>query len=1091
MSDAMTDVRQQIQDMIHHLDHVLPGQAPIKDFVHHNTLHGFQHLSFPEALKTTSELTGYYGYEPIENYRRYFQQGRITQADLDAVINDNDDLKCDTQISHKIHSKDILRVLLLHPIKPITAAQLTWHIEEHNELNCFQSDLDQTSRKALLHAAAQHGEDSEAEAINALWFGCLQTLRLEHYLLHPEELVDMTPDSTEDMLHDMGPADDKGEKSDATVIHRRLQREAKNLLGQLLRKVGHDLTLRGFILQLTGYDVLTDIQAHLQPHLANYLDQGLAAWHSHQRQQGFYKSWRQSALDDPAWIFEQMPDWLDSIQHLPEDPMDAIMEQLNQIGLAETHWPSYLQRLALELPGWGGMLAWRQQNPGYEDQPWPVDLTDYLAVRLVLERLFAQQLCRDHWRIEANLDVLRWYFRRRHSEFYVRYMMFNQRLPEYLLALAQRQLQRSLLDHDTYIPWQQLADMILTWRKTPMSDQAPGYSVLNHAWPLFRLAQHLGLCADDIENLSLEQMDDIFNCIDSLNEQTSGYIWLRAYERHYRDQLFNAVVQNQNRGRWKQSQQRPQAQVTFCMDDREESIRRHLEEHNPQIETLGAAGFFGVAINWLGLDDEKTSPLCPVVVDPVHTLQEVANHDQQLQLKKHQHRRSLRIKLKDVLHQETRRSLLTPILITLAAPFSLLALLSKSFGFGKINRLSEKLREAFDSPVATHVAINTEQAKPDATPQDNQFGFTDEEQADRVQNFLRTVGLNKPLAPLVVMVGHGSFSINNPHLAAYDCGACSGRHGGPNARSFAAIANRAEIRQLLKQRGMNIPDDTWFIGAEHNTADERIIWYDTDKIPETLHPAFQQLQDDLQFATHKSAHERCRRLASAPKKPGLKQALRHIYARSYDFSQARPELGHATNAAAFIGRRALSQGAFFDRRVFLISYDPTQDDEEGHIIEAILLAAGPVGAGINLEYYFSTVNNNQYGSGSKVTHNVAGLFGVMDGTGSDLRTGLPRQMIEIHEAMRLQVLVEASTDVLTRIYQRQPALQELVGLGWLLLSAKDPDSAQIHVFDPAKGFVPWDGQGETLPEVDDSTQWYDGHEQPLSPALIRQEAGHA
>ncbi len=187
----------------------------------------------------------------------------------------------------------------------------------------------------------------------------------------------------------------------------------------------------------------------------------------------------------------------------------------------------------------------------------------------------------------------------------------------------------------------------------------------------------------------------------------------------------------------------------------------------------------------------------------------------------------------------------------------------------------------------------------------------------------------------------------------------------------------------------------------------------------------------------------------------------------------------------------MSEGAFFDRRAFLISYDPTQDDEEGHIIEALLLANGPVGAGINLEYYFSTVNNNQYGSGSKITHNVTGLFAVMDGSSSDLRTGLPLQMIEIHEAMRLQVVVEASTEILTKIYLRQPPLQELVGNGWLLLSAKDPDSEAISVFIPGKGFVPWQGQVMPLPTVDSSGKWYRGQHLPLDPVLIKRGVAHA
>ncbi|MFW2373130.1 MAG: putative inorganic carbon transporter subunit DabA, partial [Gammaproteobacteria bacterium] len=533
------------------------------------------------------------------------------------------------------------------------------------------------------------------------------------------------------------------------------------------------------------------------------------------------------------------------------------------------------------------------------------------------------------------------------------------------------------------------------------------------------------------------------------------------------------------------------AQVIFCMDDREEGIRRHLEELNPMIETLGAAGFFGVPINWKGLDDDTITPLCPVVVTPSHEIRELADTGEEHRQQKHQHRRSLRLALKNLIQQETYRSLFTPLLITAAAPFGLLALLGKITGFRLLGQFNDALREHFDIPVQTRITLTAHNDDQDATPQQPRMGFTDSEQADRVQIFLRNTGLTQGFAPFVVFMGHGSMSQNNPHLSAYDCGACSGNHGGPNARIFAQIANRTEIRDILRQRGIDIPDDTCFLGLEHNTCDESLYWYDTEQVPEPLLDSFAQLKQELFLAAQKSAHERCRRLASAPRRPSLKTALNHVAGRGYDFSQARPELGHATNAAAFIGRRSMSQGAFFDRRVFLISYDPTQDDEEGHILETLLLANGPVGAGINLEYYFSTVNNEQYGSGSKITHNVTGLFAVMDGASSDLRTGLPLQMIEIHEAMRLQVVVEASTDLLTQIYMRQPPLQELVGNGWLLLSAKDPDSGAISIFIPGKGFVPWQGQVTQLPEVDTSSDWYDGHHLPLNPALIKQEEVHA
>jgi len=183
----------------------------------------------------------------------------------------------------------------------------------------------------------------------------------------------------------------------------------------------------------------------------------------------------------------------------------------------------------------------------------------------------------------------------------------------------------------------------------------------------------------------------------------------------------------------------------------------------------------------------------------------------------------------------------------------------------------------------------------------------------------------------------------------------------------------------------------------------------------------------------------------------------------------------------------MSRGAFFDRRVFLISYDPLAD-ADGRVLEATLLAAGPVGAGINLEYYFSTVNNEGYGCGSKVTHNLAGLFGVMQGASSDLRTGLPLQMVEVHEAMRLLVVVEQQLEIVSAIYQRQPPLQELIGNRWVVLAAKHPQSGAIHLFDPASGWQPWNdstGQPAALPAVERSADWFAGRRDPLSPALLR------
>ncbi|HBE93668.1 MAG TPA: DUF2309 domain-containing protein, partial [Gammaproteobacteria bacterium] len=811
------------------------------------------------------------------------------------------------------------------------------------------------------------------------------------------------------------------------------------------------------------------------------------------RDEGFYATWRHSAATDLSWLLEGMGGWRHHIESLPDDALDTVIVELNRLGLPRERWVKYLEILALELPGWSGMFLWRNLHPGYEGERQPFDMMEYLAVRLVLERLFAQRLSTHYWQVEPTLDMLRWYFRRNSSEFQVRYALYSQHLPEYLVNRAHR---LASMTADTAIDqqtdqWLTLAQVIWTWRISTSAGQADAQHAYTSGWRLFRLAQQLGLCGMDIRQAGKDTALKLLTCLDELDDDTAGFLWLRAYERHYREQLFNAITVNHGRGKWQTRDSRPEAQLVFCMDDREESFRRHLEEINPHIETLGAAAFFNLSINWRGLDDEKVTKLCPVVVTPSHEIRETATGVSETLLARHRKRYAARTGMKNVLHHEIRRNLLSStISLMLSAPLALLTLAGKIFSPYYSGRAGAGLRDGFEPTVPTTMISTAADDSSDATPRHPRLGYTTAEQVEKVGGFLRTIGLTGGFAPLVVITGHGSSSENNPHRAAYDCGACSGRNSGPNGRLFASLANRPEVRDGLRKQGIDIPDDCWFLGASHNTCDDAVDWFDLDAVPAAIQATLDKLRDEVHQTIERSAHERCRKFASAPRKLSRKAALKHVIGRSTDFSQARPELGHATNAAAFIGRRSNTQGAFFDRRVFLISYDPTTDPD-GRIVEAILLAAGPVGAGISLEYYFSTVNNDRYGCGSKITHNVTGFLGVMEGASSDLRTGLPRQMIEIHEAMRLQVIVEAKIDILTEIYMRQPPLQELVGKGWILLSAKDPDSEEIHVFDPENGWSRWDGKVSDLPRVRTSSDWYEGLMEPLTPALIDKEMAHA
>ena len=1079
-------IREQLLEEIEHLEHVLPGQAPIRDFVHHNTLHGFQHLDFTDAIAEACRVTGAKGFLPQEKYRDYFQRGRINESDLDNVL-DEDESLCSEEViadidGRKLTKKEVYRSGLLVDFKPITRSQLHWLIEEKHVLSRFQQDISKQQGEQLIEAASKSGLTTEAEAIKNLWSSCLQKLDLEHFIIHPEDMTDLSASSAEAMINNLAKAE-QGDDSYQVLMHHLVRKKGERLLSKQLDSIGTEHTLGEFLKSITGEDILNDLRPVIIRHVGLFLDGGMASWPYIDRSKGFYNTWRQIAKYDLTSVFEDLRDWHDTIDGLSDDPLDTMIFELRRTGVPQEKWAHYIERIALELPGWAGMFLWHANN---SDEP-NISMLDYLAVCLVLERLFAQRLCGKVWQLEASQDMFRWYFRKHRSEYLVRHALFNTQLPEYLITRAHKLVQRQYSNTNVYHDWIDLADMIWTWQHSPAADKPTGYSVHGSAWSLFRLSQQLSLPGSFISELDVNQLEKIFTCLDLAQGDHGSFLWLQAYERNYREKIFNAVRQNKGRGRWRTRQgvgvARPSAQITFCMDDREEGFRRHLEDIEPSIETLGAAGFFGVAVNWRGLDDSSESPLCPIVVTPTHAVHEHAKPDQQSIEQEHIKRRKSRLLIKDLLHLETRRNVLsTGLLIALSAPFALLTLLSKTLFPGRFGKWIQDNRDRIDLSVDTLVPINA-QSDEAATIENPRHGFTDEEQADRVENFLRTIGLVSGYAPFVIMMGHGSSSQNNPHMAAYDCGACSGRHGGPNARIYAAMANRPEIRKLLQQRGLPIPQDTVFLGAEHNTCDEVIEWYDMDQLSTEQSLSWQNINTKLDQACRLSAHERSRRFMSASTSMDNEAALAHVIGRSYDFSQARPELGHATNATAFIGRRSLSQGAFFDRRAFLISYDPSTDPE-GKIIENILLNAGPVGAGINLEYYFSTVNNEKYGCGTKVMHNLTGLFGVMEGASSDLRTGLPVQMIEIHEAMRLLVIVEAKTEILGEIYQRQPVIQELVGNRWIQLGAVDPENGDISFFVAGKGFIPWQGAHQDLAKVKHSIDHYRGQRDHLPPALL-------
>ena len=281
-----------------------------------------------------------------------------------------------------------------------------------------------------------------------------------------------------------------------------------------------------------------------------------------------------------------------------------------------------------------------------------------------------------------------------------------------------------------------------------------------------------------------------------------------------------------------------------------------------------------------------------------------------------------------------------------------------------------------------------------------------------------------------------------------DCGACGGRHGDPNARTFAVMANNPLVRDELQQRGIQIPQDTWFLPAKHDTTSDKVAFYDVIDIPESHRDDFEKLNEICIKGGEQQALERCKKIPGAPKNMTAKEAFAHVESRSFDWANSRPEWGLSGNASFIVGRRAMTKGLSLGGRCFMHSYD-CLSDPEGVFLEKIMTAPLVVTEWINMQYYTSATDPWKYGSGSKVIHNVVGGVGVMYGAQSDLATGLPLQTVNdgdahFHEPMRLLILIEANKEIISEIIGKHEVLQKFFNNGWLNLVAVDSNSFDYH-----------------------------------------------
>ena len=538
-------------------------------------------------------------------------------------------------------------------------------------------------------------------------------------------------------------------------------------------------------------------------------------------------------------------------------------------------------------------------------------------------------------------------------------------------------------------------------------------------------------------------------------------IWQEAYEWTYYDEVIaglssasgNDYVNNESKS----------FQAFFCIDDREISLRSYLERTDEHCETFGTPGHFGIDTYYQPQNGKFHTKICPLPITPKHLICEIDSNG----------------KNKKELHFHKRAHYLFGGWI-----------IAQTLGFWTGLKLFLNVFKPSISPASASAfrhmdqfsSLTVENKNLSDTKEGLQIGYTVLEMTDRVEAVLRSVGLTKNFSDFIYIIGHGASSTNNTHFSAYDCGACSGRPGSVNARAFSNMANHAQVRKNLADRMILIPDETIFIGGLHDTTCDEILFYDLNILSEKGLKIHQKNELKFKEALFKNAKERSRRfdLVNTRKKDYL--IHRRVKLRAVSLFEPRPEYNHATNTLCIIGPRSLTQNLFLDRRAFLNSYD-CFSDPDGKYLLGILNAAAPVCGGINLEYYFSRVDNQKLGAGSKLPHNVMGLIGVANGIEGDLRTGLPYQMVEIHDPLRLLIVVQHYPEVVLKTIQTVAATYEWFKNAWVNLIVKHPETNQFYKFINGD-FILYTPVKSKIPRYPDSTEMIESTSENLPVFII-------
>lgn len=1042
VNEATSSKLDKLQQLIQKGVDLLPQQGPITAFAFLNTLQALEGLPFDEGVKKGGRLFGCHPYLPEERYRQDLDRGRITNGDLRAVIAKDLGESASMVVGSLLTRQELREAMLAYPLRTGPTSELGWFMSETDALHKWRAEAPPQQKSEALEQmrhwvmrdmrSALLGEHGTNGSHAAHGSGTPTTFaRRDAAGLSEQELAwakRLRPIFEKNQIETI---ESWSEATWEAVTLQTLWQICETSTSQiplapapLPPMVRH----RDLLLEFSGEDSDALVHDLLIRFCGAYADQGFASWPLPFRADGFFRAFCElyaSSGGPPDRWMAGLSRELKRIAAAGLTPIECLAESLELLGVSEADWEDYLLSSLIALRGWAALL--HQMDVRADRVPLPAKpgtIVEYLAVRLLLERLAVG---------------------------YVASQTMSKRVP---LAELRQALQAEIVPPST----------------KPQAQRA---------FLIFQLMQVLGFGPSRLTQLTHDEWVSLIAELEDFSGLERRRCFHLAFERNFRLRALDAYAI-----RMRKDPVRPKAprfQAVFCIDTREESFRRHLEEAHPEVETFGAAGFYDVAMYYKGAADAHYQALCPVVIKPQHWVTE----EVVLSLEEEDRRRAMTRRAIGTAshraHVASRNSASGAILTAGLGVLASIPMVMRVLFPRWTANLRTTASRFVEPPKVTRLRL--ERVAEKSGPTGDGIGFSLEEMTGIGERFLRAIGLTQGFARLVLFFGHGSFCLNNPHKSAYDCGACSGNAGAPNARALAVILNDTRVRASLAERGISIPRTTHFVGGLHNTGKDAITFLDLDLLPVSHQSDLIWARSALEDACLRNSHERCRRFQSAPLGISLHQALQHVEERTEDLAQTRPEYGNASNAMCYVGRRERTRGLYLDRRCFFQSYDPTQDADDHSILLRILSAVVPVCAGINLQYFFSYIDSPGWGSGTKLPHNVSALLGVMDGAASDMRFGLPWQGVEIHEPVRLLIVIEATPETIESIMERNETVKRILKNGWMQLTLLDPQSGNILVYDEGK-YVPYLPGIEELPKASSSIEWYRGWRDHLGFAEI-------